>query len=248
MRVETGLDRAFCSQVGRYDVCQGWATGGGVLGSWKSNTVLIYAEEALEEIPANQRLLPGSGFAATTRLSCWKAPKAPRTPGADMGDDVPIPMTPHSTSPPTPSKVVDEQQGSKDAAIVSCLTFDRPRELWVYSIRDNRKDPTLHLVAAAGWEMPMSEWKTACGWPFARNEAEAAFSYVRNLTRKKCRKCILNKSKRDGVSEVDIGRLRASSFAGALVQNGMRPASEYEAAPPTLKSESRAEGWEVMCS
>ena len=48
-----------------------------------------------------------------------------------MGDDVPIPMTPHSTSPsclplpPTPSKVVDEQQGSKDAAVVSCLTFDR---------------------------------------------------------------------------------------------------------------------------
>ena len=27
------------------------------LGRWKSNTVLIYAEEALEEIPANQRLL-----------------------------------------------------------------------------------------------------------------------------------------------------------------------------------------------
>ena len=49
-------------------------------------------------------------------------------------------------------------------------------------------------------------WKTACGWPFARNKAEAAFSYVHNFARKKCRKCILNKSKRDGVSEVDIGR------------------------------------------
>ena len=162
------------------------------LGRWKSNTVLIYAEEALEEIPANQRLLPG-----TTRLSCWKAPKRLRG-RADMGDDVPIPMTPHSTSPsclplpPTPSKVVDEQQGSKDAAIVSCLTFDRPRELWVYSIRDNRKDPTLHLVAAAGWEMPMSEWKTGPETrprrPFLtrvtsqERNAESAFSTKVNAT------------------------------------------------------------------
>ena len=86
----------------------------------------------------------------------------------------------------------------------------------MYSIRDNRSSPTLHLVTVAGWEIPMSTWKTACGWPFASNRSEAAFCYKGDLSKKKCRKCTMNKEKRDMVNEVEVRRLKTSSVSEAF--------------------------------
>ena len=90
------------------------------------------------------------------------------------------------------------------------------KELWVYSVRDNRANPTLHLVSVAGWDLPMSLWKTACGWPFAVNRAEAAFCYRADISRKKRRKCMNNKRGRDSVSEVELKRLKVQSVTDAL--------------------------------
>ena len=90
---------------------------------------------------------------------------------------------------------------------VSSLDCGKVKELW---------DPTLHLVTLAGWDIPMNFWKTACGWPFAANRSEAAFCYKNDLTKKKCRKCIKNRSKRDAVKEVEVWRLKRKGVADFL--------------------------------
>lgn len=81
------------------------------LGRWKSNVVLIYAEEALEEMPANHRACPQNVVANACGSVSWKAPKTPRTPRTG-GDDGPIPMTPaaHAAMPGSPNKVELEEK------------------------------------------------------------------------------------------------------------------------------------------
>ena len=46
------------------------------MGRWKCNAVLSYAEEALEEVPANQRLMPAARTAAAKDFTGWRAPDA----------------------------------------------------------------------------------------------------------------------------------------------------------------------------
>ena len=188
------------------------------LGRWKSNVVLTYAEEALEEVPANQRLLAPPSAASSKEFVGWKAPKTPRLEKADLGCDEPVPMT-----PPRPALVgraeIDELDVRPELdSRKGVSTFDgrKLKELWVHSVRDNRSNPTLHSVAVAGWDIPMGSWKTACGWPFAQNKAEAAFCYNGDITKKKCRKCLLNKKKRDGVSDVEVRRIKENAFANVL--------------------------------
>ena len=188
------------------------------LGRWKSNVVLSYAEEALEEVPANQRIVPGPKAAKTKEFQCWKAPRTPGTPQPDFGCDTPVPMTPQAViwGATTPR---DVEEGAKPVPLdggISLLDSCSPKELWVYSVRDNRRDPTLHLVTVAGWDMPMSGWKTACGWPFAVNRAEAAFVYKADITKKKCRKCLNNRKGRDMVNEVELWRLKQKEVSDVL--------------------------------
>ena len=189
------------------------------LGRWKSNVVLAYAEEALEEVPANQRLMPHTRSATAKDFAGWRAPKTPTTTSSDLGCDLPVLMM-----PPTGIRLEGGQKngqppgspGAEDKSGISLLEGGVARELWVYSTRDNRSNPTMRLVTIAGWDLPMSSWKTACGWPFAANKAESASCYKVDLTRKKCRKSIGNRKGRDGVNEVEIGRLKAQSFAEAV--------------------------------
>ena len=184
--------------------------------------VLSYAEEALEEVPANQRLMPHPRTAAVKDFAGWRAPKTPTPTSTDLGCDLPVPMT-----PPAGSRRDGKQKngqspggpGAEDKVGISLRNGDKARDLWVYSTRDNRSNPTMHLVTVAGWDLPMSLWKTACGWPFAVNKAESAFCYKVDLTRRKCRKCIGNRKGRDVVSEVEIGRLKAQGFAEAVAMH-----------------------------
>ena len=100
---------------------------------------------------------------------------------------------------------------------VSSLDKGKAKELWVYSVRDNRANPTLCLVTVAGWETPMSLWKTACGWPFAQNRAESAFCYKVDITKKKCRKCINHRKGHDPVNVVEVRRLKVEGVAEAML-------------------------------
>ena len=68
------------------------------LGRWKSNVVLNYAEEALEEVPANQRIVQATGRPSSKHFTGWKSPRTPRTVKADLGNDTPVPMTPPAIS------------------------------------------------------------------------------------------------------------------------------------------------------
>ena len=63
------------------------------LGRWQSNVVLTYAEEALEEVPANQRLIPAARASSSKDFPGWKSPRTPRPSAADLGCDRPVPMT-----------------------------------------------------------------------------------------------------------------------------------------------------------
>ena len=64
------------------------------LGRWKSNVVLNYAEEALEKVPANQRIVPSSLAAGSKDFSVWKSPRTPKRSSSDLGCNTPVPMTP----------------------------------------------------------------------------------------------------------------------------------------------------------
>ena len=157
------------------------------LGRWKSNVVLTYAEEALEEVPANQRLLPSIRANGATECVVWKAARTPRPDKADLGCDEPVPMTPPTpgVAGRTPRREREKLEEPDKEKAISSMDRRKLKELWVYSVRDNRANPTLRLVAVAGWEVPMHSWKTACGWPFAQNKAEAAFCYNADLTKRR---------------------------------------------------------------
>ena len=88
-------------------------------GRWKSNIVLTYAEEALEEVPANQRIMPAPGTAGVKDFSGWKSPRTPKPAPTDMGCDTPVPMTPPSAfglaaTPRGGSKLVDVDDGEEN--------------------------------------------------------------------------------------------------------------------------------------
>ena len=134
------------------------------LGRWKSSIMLVYTEDALEEVPANQWLLPGVATAGAKNFASWKARRTPRPSGSELGCDIPVPLTLPSTfaAATTPSRAPVDVEEQDSATAVSSAGKRKVKDLWVYSIRDNRDNPTLHLLAAAGWDVPMSSWKTAC--------------------------------------------------------------------------------------
>ena len=204
------------------------------LGRWKSNIVLIYAEEALEEMPANRRLCPQGASRDAGGVPCWKAPRTPKTLRMG-GDDTLVQMTPGIDTgiASTPPRDANNEKTEMSHHKIPDVTFGKPKDLWVYSKRDNRSNPSRHLVAVAGWDVPMSEWKTACGWPFAREKADAAFSYVNDFSKKKCRKCLLYRSKRDGVSEATVKRVASGALMSVL--NDEVACTEDAATPPPEK-------------
>ena len=113
----------------------------------------------------------------------------------------------------------------------------------MYSIKDNRKKRLLHVVETASWSLPLAQWKTACGWPFASEKADVAFETEPAFSRTKCRKCSESRTKRDGVREDAVWRLQTKTFLESKLPQDQK--NERQTAP-SKKRRARASSFEKV--
>ena len=85
--------------------------------------MLVYTEDALEEVRANQWLLPGVATAGAKNFASWKARRTPRPSGSELGCDIPVPMTLPSTfaAATTPSSAPVDVEEQDSATAVSSV-------------------------------------------------------------------------------------------------------------------------------
>ena len=146
------------------------------LGRWKSSVVISYAEDALQEVPANGRIGASEKPHVNPKMLC---PKTPGTPLAIPG----TPVEP-AVQPSTP-----------------WLGSSKTRTLWAATATKMDQNKVWHRVTSAGWHRPISEWSTACGWHFADRSAKAALAVDLGVGAKKCQKCKSIYCNRDDVKE-----------------------------------------------
>ena len=147
------------------------------LGRWKSSAVFRYIEEALQELPANQRIPITGG--TTARATEQKTPqesckRRKRSREETAAEDLPG------------LRRVQETEAAE-----VCPT------LWAISRGRNGK--TAHVVAQATWNIALEEWHTACGWHFARANAKVELTKVVQAAEHQCKKCKEIEELRDGV-------------------------------------------------
>ena len=146
------------------------------LGRWRSAVVLTYANDALQEVPANK-----SGWRDGSAMD-WEPKKSPWTPTpCAQTPTMRAPMTPmvHLQQEPPEVKVVDESMG------ISATK----QTLWVASNETRKGKRTWHRVTKAGWTIPMAEWGTACGWNFTKNPDRVSMAVTLHFGQTKCQKC-----------------------------------------------------------
>ena len=158
------------------------------LGRWKSAVVLTYANDALQDVPAN-RNIPGEARALV--ISC------PKTPWGT----IPCPSTPCTPAPNTPCGRKFHEQVEGDVEVKENAPKVETRNLWVASCDTRGGRRTWHRVTKAGWQIAMSNWNTACGWNFTRNPEKVMMSASLQVNQGKCRKCIEVMKTRDVVKE-----------------------------------------------
>ena len=144
------------------------------LGRWRSSVVLTYAEEALESMPANARIMPRSSF-----------------PGPCCRSSRPVVVE---------SIIKDKARSSRATETPEATLRPKPAQLWVRSTERRGGNP-IHFIADVDWSVPMVEWSTACGWNFARKSAQVAFVTNPSLAILKCKKCLAMRTLRDDVKE-----------------------------------------------
>ena len=195
------------------------------LGRWRSSVVLSYAEEALESVPANQRIPSATSTASTSSRNVVVTPvvKEKKTPEPKTG-------------------------------VTNVGGRPKPVELWVRST-DRRGNNPIHLISAADWSIPMAEWSTACGWTFARKSAHIAFVTDPSMAVLKCKKCLSMRPQRDDVRKgvspaqlmaLDMAELTSQPKTPRLVSQPKTPRScgkQRPQNPPLEKIEIKGGGW-----
>ena len=158
------------------------------LGRWRSAVVLTYANDALQEVPANKiATFHGQG----TDLDMVKAPWTP----------MPNPQTPMLRMPGTPTIQETTQMENWEKTPAEKLHRGEGPKLWV-AVTDKRQGKkTWHRVTKAGWDMKMSEWGTACGWSFTKNPEKVSLSAHLQCNQVKCEECVEVMRARDKVKE-----------------------------------------------
>ena len=158
------------------------------LGRWRSAVVLTYANDALQEVPTNKAII-GDKAAMS-----WEQRKAPWTPlPSSQTPMMRAPMTPAAECFPAPAEAEVIQSLEKQGTM--------KQKLWVAS-NDNRKGKkTWHRVTKAGWQVPMADWGTACGWNFNKNPDRVSMAVTLMFNQARCRKCTDVMKIRDKVKE-----------------------------------------------
>jgi hypothetical protein len=158
------------------------------LGRWKSAVVLTYANDALQEVPANRNgrneTQMGSG---TGTPMPWTPCRQPSTPMC---------LTPWVSK----KRTLPEQVEGEDETQQKSETPAK-QSLWVSSCDSRKGKRVWHRVTNAGWQIPMAKWNTACGWNFTKNPEKVRLSMALQFNQTRCRKCSEVMKSRDLVKE-----------------------------------------------
>ena len=141
------------------------------LGRWKSAAVFRYMEEAMAELPVNQR------------SQHFSEAKFSDTQGATSEEQ---------QDPPNKAEDKPVIQGPKIAA-----SSRSNKPLW--AISSSRGGKVAHRVGRASWGMPVSEWTTICGWHFAGANSRVELTRFKEFSIRSCQKCKGLFSLRDNV-------------------------------------------------
>lgn len=178
------------------------------LGRWKSQAVLRYAEEALEDQPVNETFIQREEMKSMIQRN-RKGPIQVIKEDEEVDHEEKEhlkkkePKEKSAENPDVPDKPSTEEPG--EGAGTNPLVKKQSIVLFVKSTGRNGNRP-LHKVAIANWKQPTSSWSTACGWKFAAKSSRFAFVTGEEKGRSFCSKCKEAGEKRDDVKEVEMRR------------------------------------------
>ena len=113
--------------------------------------------------------------------------------------------------PKAKAKTVTEQPTS------TLVKLEQKAVMWVAANGYKAKERVWHRVSAAGWNMPMNKWTTACGWCFTERSANVSLAYNLPFSTKKCKKCGEARKACDKVKEcVDLAGLMSQDLTRSL--------------------------------
>ena len=158
------------------------------LGRWKSAVVLTYANDALQDMPANR--------GTQGRAEPWdvEIKKSPWTP-------IPAPGTPMIQAPRTPALQARPQQVEVPQHFKEELEKSPQQKLSVAAVDKKKGKKTWHQVTKAGWQISLASWSTACGWNFTKNPDKVTMSVALVFNQTRCIKCTEVMKARDKVKE-----------------------------------------------
>ena len=129
------------------------------LGRWKSQAVLRYAEEALEDQPVNESFVQREEI---KRMLCRNRKGAAVVESSPNKKETVQAESTHAVPEVSPTVPAPEEQ----VQALNPLVKKQSIVLFVKSTGRGGQRP-LHKVAVANWKLPTSSWATACGWKFA---------------------------------------------------------------------------------
>ena len=142
------------------------------LGRWKSSAVFRYMEEAMAEIPINQRR-------TSTEAKIDSKEVINVEEDLEKKDD----------------PIVPKEAMVRGPEIKSAAKSNKP--LW--AISSSRGSKIAHRVGRASWGMPVSEWTTICGWHFKGANNRVELTRFKEFSIRTCQKCRGLYSLRDNV-------------------------------------------------
>ena len=179
------------------------------LGRWKSSAVFRYVEEAMEEMPANRKLLEEKAKVDPFVKELLEIKPVGSLLGNNdksgekhSGDEAPL---------------GEQNKSIKSSGEQNVETLELPREnpedqgLWAISC--NPRGKVAHVVVTAAWGLNLESWSTACGWHFAERNVKVKLARNCPDNTKKCSKCVQSNMVRD---KVIGGHSLAQSMAATL--------------------------------
>ena len=185
------------------------------LGRWKSAVVLTYANDALQDMPAN-RMNQNHGEPGNL-----ESMKSPWTPAA-------APFTPKMQAIAAPSTPWMHAQGEAEQGTREQEDGNRKSKLWVAAVDKRKGKRTWHQVTKAGWQIALASWSTACGWHFTKNPEKVTLSVALAFNQARCVKCSEVSKARDKVKEGENLATRIQMDASAWFSSPGIRADESE--------------------
>ena len=167
------------------------------LGRWKSSAVVRYVEEAMMEIPVNQKVIEEARPERRKRRRFGDT-----DPEQNQRNVEPIDL--EAKEAPIPQVINLEKDEEKANAKTSdpaekTIQSQVTQVMWVVSTHRGRQ--MSHEVGQAGWGLPLEDWSTICGWHFARRNVKVQITTHQNASKfKRCQKCKKGREMRDGVN------------------------------------------------